>query len=79
MDSEKVSKKEEALPVKAVAEVSEDRRPKTMDTSISPYAQDVIRQLEEALKSGDGDELSNIVFDAECENLGNQIDLNFYE
>ena len=50
-----------------------------MDTSISPYAQDVIRQLEEALKSGDGDELSNIVFDAECENLGNQIDLNFYE
>ena len=71
MDSEKVSKKEEALPVKAVAEVSEDRKPKTMDTSISPYAQDVIRQLEEALKSGDGDELSNIVFDAECENLGN--------
>ena len=42
-----------------------------MSSSISPYAQEFIRNLEEALKEGDGDKLSNLVFDAECENLGN--------
>jgi len=47
--------------------------------SVSPYAEGVIAELEKALASRNGDDLSNQVFDAECAGLEDQIDLTWYE
>ena len=35
--------------------------------------------LENARKNKDSELLSNLVFDADCENMGDQIDLQWYE
>ena len=53
-------------------------KPKVM-AQVSPYAQEIIDTLQEALENKNGEELSNLVFDAECEGLENQIDLTWYE
>lgn len=61
--------------------------PKMSEKQIEPYqkpittldAQDMLSNLEEARKKKDGEQLSNLVFDAECENMGDQIDLEWYE
>jgi hypothetical protein len=41
--------------------------PKKLCTSMTPEAQKIQKRLDEALAARDGEELSNIVFDAECE------------
>ena len=50
-----------------------------MCEKISPYAQEVIAQLQAAMNSGDLTSFSDLIFDAECEGLETQIDLQWYE
>jgi hypothetical protein len=47
--------------------------------NVSPFAQGIIDALDAAVAQQDGTELSNQVFDAECEGLEDQIDLAWYE
>lgn len=47
--------------------------------NVSPFAQGIIEALDAAVAQQDGTELSNQVFDAECEGLEDQIDLVWYE
>lgn len=47
--------------------------------NVSPFAQGIIAELDSAVAQQDGTELSNQVFDAECEGLEDQIDLAWYE
>ena len=54
--------------------------PKTLTDSPCPQAQEFISLLTAALNSGDGNELADIVFDAEQEDeVAAQIDLEWYE
>ena len=39
----------------------------------------MLMNLENARKNKDSELLSNLVFDADCENMGDQIDLQWYE
>lgn len=45
----------------------------------SEVALQFIKQLEEAVANKDGEELSNLVFDADCDGLDKEIDLVWYE
>ena len=45
----------------------------------SSEAQSMLENLENARMNKDGEELSNLVFDAECEDMQDQIDLYWYE
>ena len=45
----------------------------------SSEAQSMLESLENARMNKDGEELSNLVFDAECEDMQDQIDLYWYE
>jgi hypothetical protein len=44
----------------------------------SAEAQGFIKKLEKALKNKDQQTLSDLIFDAECEGLEDQIDLKWY-
>lgn len=64
----------------------EEQKPATLPdfptvkcSNLSPEAQTMIQYLEDALANQDGHLLSNLIFDAECENFGDQIDLQWYE
>lgn len=67
----------QAVPAKEEAKPTASA-PKKM-ASVSPYAEGLIAELEKALASRNGDDLSNQVFDAECAGLEDQIDLTWYE
>lgn len=41
------------------------------ESELSPLAKDFLDKLQAALLKGDGATLSDVIFDAECENLGN--------
>jgi len=73
---------EEVVEEKSSAPVVEKQgmapQPRKMP-NVSPFAQGIIDQLELAVAAKDGNELSNQVFDAECEGLEDQIDLQWYE
>ena len=45
----------------------------------TPEAKTMLTNLENARKNKDSELLSNLVFDADCENMGDQIDLHWYE
>ena len=47
--------------------------------NVTPAAESFIATLEEALSAGNGELLSELTFDAECEGLADQIDLTWYE
>ena len=54
--------------------------PRQMSSTISPYAQSVIQNLNKALADGDFNELGDILFDCECdESLSSQIDIAWYQ
>ena len=53
--------------------------PKKMCENISPFAQGIIKQLEEAFARKDFTRYTDLLWDADCEGLGNQIDLAWYE
>ena len=41
------------------------------ESELSPLAKDFLAKLQAALLQGDGAALSDLIFDAECEDLGN--------
>ena len=47
--------------------------------NVTPEAQSFIATLDEALSAGNGELLSELTFDAECEGFADQIDLTWYE
>lgn len=47
--------------------------------NVTSEAQNFISTLDEALSAGNGELLSELTFDAECEGLADQIDLTWYE
>ena len=49
--------------------------PQKMCSNISPFAQGIIKQLDEAFKNKDFTRSTDLLWDADCEGLGNQIDL----
>ena len=54
--------------------------PKKLVDSLCPLAQEFMTRLNQALEQKDGNELSEIVFDAELEDeVAAQIDLEWYE
>ena len=64
----------------------EERKPATLPdfptvkcTNLCSEAQTMIQYLEDARANQDGHLLSNLIFDAECESFGDQIDLQWYE
>lgn len=73
---EKVVEEKSSAPV--VEKKAMAPHPRKMP-NVSPFAQGIIDQLELAVAEKDGNELSNQVFDAECEGLEDQIDLQWYE
>lgn len=68
-------------PSQNLREIPELKTPKIVckESELSPLAKDFLDKLQAALLQGDGATLSDLIFDAECENLGNQIDINWYE
>jgi len=67
-------------PVPAPAKMVIAATPKTLTNSLCPQAQDFVNRLTQALNQGDGNELADIVFDAEQEDeIAAQIDLEWYE
>jgi len=50
-----------------------------MCEEVSPYALEVIQNLNSAIQAKDVTALTDLLFDAECEGLGNQIDIPWYE
>jgi hypothetical protein len=67
--------KEEA-PLKNKPPVS--AKPRVMSTNPSSEAQDFIKKLDKAMRNNDQQLLSDLIFDAECEGLEDQIDLQWY-
>jgi len=54
--------------------------PRVNPNPLTPLAQEYLAKMQAALENEDGDELANIVFDAEIENdVAEQIDLKWYE
>lgn len=66
-------------PVIEEQKPTESSGPRQISFSISPYAQEMILKLEEALKCKDAQALSELAFDADCEGLEDQIDIRWYE
>jgi len=64
---------------KEVADKLDNDGPTKMKGVISPQALDFISKLEDARLRKDAEELSNLVFDADCDGLANEIDLHWYE
>ena len=52
---------------------------KCKESELSPLAKTFIEKLKAAMVEGDGERLADLAFDAECESLGNQIDIGWYE
>ena len=67
-------------PLDAPAKKVLPSAPKTLTDSLCPQAQEFVALLTAAFNSGNGDELADIVFDAEQEDeVAAQIDLEWYE
>ena len=67
--SEKSEKKVEVLPP----------APKVMSAEISPLAKDFIKKLDKMVAAKKWDELGELAYDAVCEDLDGQIDIEWYE
>jgi hypothetical protein len=53
--------------------------PKNICEEISPLGKKFVKMMEEALEKNDGVRLFELVFDADCEGLEDQLDLKWYE
>ena len=62
-----------------VADKLDNDGPTKMSGVISSEALDYISKLEDARQRKDAEDMSNLVFDADCEGLANEIDLHWYE
>ena len=61
-----------------VVQISFAEKPKEMPT-VSPFAKDLIAQMEAAMKAKDSETLCDLIFEVECNDLTEQIDLPWYE
>ena len=64
---------------KEVKDRNDGDGPKKMKDFPTQIALEFICKLEEAREMKDGNLMSDLVYDADCENLGNEIDLEWYE
>ena len=80
-ESENLELEALGAPSQNLREIPEHKTPKIVckESELSPLAKDFLDKLQAALLQGDGATLSDLVFDAECENLGSQIDITWYE
>ena len=67
--SEKSEKKAEVLPP----------APRVMSAEISPLAKDFIKKLDKLVADKNWEELAELAYDAVCEDLDTQIDVEWYE
>ncbi len=63
---------QEAAPVLPAA-------PKQVFENISPRAQEMMAKLDDALRTKDFSQMGEVLFDCECEDLDDQIDLKWYQ
>ena len=76
----KIEKVAEPEPVVEVISQEISSKPKMMRDTYTPLAQEFLEKLEAAYAAKDGQELSDIVFEAECEDeVAKQLDLDWYE
>ena len=68
-----------APQAKDVQDEKEVEGPTKMVENPSDLALKYMQDLEDARINNDGERMSNIVFDADCDDMANQIDLNWYE
>ena len=61
-----------------VIQISFAEKPKEMPT-VSPFAKDLIAQMEAAMKAKDSETFCDLIFEVECNDLTEQIDLPWYE
>ena len=77
MENQQLNVAEPEIVASAFIEQAEN--PTKMCSNPSRLAQEFIRKLDQTRNAGDGEEMGNLVFDADCEGLASEIDLHWYE
>lgn len=62
-----------------VADKADGNGPEVKSKQLSATAVNFLKRLEQARENKDGQEMSNLVFDAYCEDLASELDLDWYE